>query len=286
MPSIVISNDLPQNFWRGEGQKAHVHSSLSACAANTWGRCETFSDRKRYPLSSRMSSYVSPSNGVNDFRRERFGERREERKDCAKRAKWSILRCGRGVVDAMSRWWVYSRSSGRRWRRVVGSFDVTGIAIVLKSLPTYVSLSYKGYTFLRKKARSEGGGIVMGAGSVVRRLTIRPVHSPKGYNSFRPLSAPAAGMVRRGLIASALNFSRSSSSSEDSSGAWSDSDSCSTTVMRPSSGPAMDWASNQSSAAMDSMETRLDGTRRAGEEGVRRRVESRDWKDDTIEERF
>lgn len=78
---------------------------------------------------------------MKDFRRARLGLRRAERKDCAKRARWRSFRWGRGVVAAESRRWVYSRSSGRRWRRVVGSLEVTGMAIVLKSLPTWGTLA-------------------------------------------------------------------------------------------------------------------------------------------------
>ena len=45
----------------------------------------------------------------------------------------------------------------------MGSLDVTGMAIVLKSLPTFdplVLLLRRGGTFFRRKARRDGGGMV------------------------------------------------------------------------------------------------------------------------------
>ena len=43
----------------------------------------------------------------------------------------------------------------------MGSLDVTGIAIVLKSLPTLpLVFNIEDGTFLRRNARIEGGGIV------------------------------------------------------------------------------------------------------------------------------
>lgn len=85
------------------------------------------------PLSSLTHSYVSPRMGLNGFLPARCADKAYE--DTANAATRTIRSNGSGQLAASSRSSLYSSSSHNRWRALSGSFILTGIEILERSLP-------------------------------------------------------------------------------------------------------------------------------------------------------